>query len=464
VSRPPRSTTHSAHAHPHPDPPARLTSPASSAQAIVVESKKEFKTFETKNCKANKYDTIETEEECTVAAVKLKLIDPKQTAKDDGHTSGVDDDPKGCYVDEKGNVMFNKGGTNKGSCAADKKCICSKCPGGGGSVPVDLLENQFKKIADIPRNAYKVAISVQSPQKEYKIIEKGAGCEDEDDFFSIKTGEECTVAAKELELFDPKQTAKDDGHTSGVKDHPKGCYVEKGELMFNRGGTNEGSCSADGKCICWKFDAEKPKGDLDVFLMEEGALPCKAKAGTTTEDDEGHECKQNMQEMTKTMSNGDKRMVPDPNYDQCLAGFECKNDADEFDPDDANHYKEVDGKTTTTPLDEYVRTKELKGMSIYFSGDDWVVPVTETVEIEKTTEEVSLWVYAYPKSDLSSVARCTAAECKDKDGNQAEDTVSGHNAGTCASPKAKTHICPKAVVKYSGTVTYSYEKVSPCDV
>ena len=30
-------------------------------------------------------------------------------------------------------------------------------------------------------------------------------------------------------------------------------------------------------------------------------------------------------------------------------------------------------------------------MKIFFSGDDWVVPVTETVEIEKTTEEVSLY-------------------------------------------------------------------------
>ena len=108
------------------------------------------------------------------------------------------------------------------------------------------------------------------------------------------------------------------------------------------------------------------------------------------------ECKQNMQEMTKTMSNGDKRMVPDPNYDQCLAGFECKNDADEFDPDDANHYKEVDGKTTTTPLDEYVRTKELKGMSIYFSGDDWVVPVTEIYEIR-------IWSRILMKQDVAKI-------------------------------------------------------------
>ena len=44
----------------------------------------------------------------------FKLIDPKQ-AEDDGHMSGVDEDPKGCYVDVKlGKVMFNKGATNKG--------------------------------------------------------------------------------------------------------------------------------------------------------------------------------------------------------------------------------------------------------------------------------------------------------------------------------------------------------------
>ena len=39
-------------------------------------------------------------------------------------------------------------------------------------------------------------------------------------------------------------------------------------------------------------------------------------------------------------------------------------------------------------------------MSIYFSGDDAEVPVTETVELrapnDKTTEKLSLWVYAYP--------------------------------------------------------------------
>ena len=119
---------------------------------------------------------------------------------------------------------------------------------------------------------------------------------------------------------------------------------------------------------------------------------------------------------------------------------------------------------------KYTFTKELKGMSIYFSGDDAEVPVTETVELrapnDKTTEKLSLWVYAFPHGN---VRRCTAAECRASspwtaDGTVAEDTVSGHNAGTCASPKAKTHICPKAVVKYSGTVTYSYEKVSPCDV
>ena len=38
----------------------------------------------------------------------------------------------------------------------------------------------------------------------------------------------------------------------------------------------------------------------------------------------------------------------------------------------------------------------------------------------------------------------------------AENTVSGHNAGTCPNTD---HYCPKAVVKFTGTVTYSYDCV-----
>ena len=65
-------------------------------------------------------------------------------------------------------------------------------------------------------------------------------------------------------------------------------------------------------------------------------------------------------------------------------------------------------------------------------------------------KKLSLWVYAFPPT------RCTTTQCKDKDGNQAENTVSGHNAGTCPNTD---HYCPKAVVKFTGTVTYSYDCV-----
>ena len=324
-----------------------------------------------------------------MAAVKLKLIDPKQTAKDDDHTSGVDDDPKGCYVDEKGNVMFNKGGTNKGSCAADKKCICSKCPGGGATVPVNLGEGKFTLIGELPENAYTVVISVSAT------------------------------------------------------------------------------------------------ADLDVFLMKEGAVPCKAADGKTIKETEVKvgeiliPCMKNVQR-----SDG----KPVPNYDQCLAGFKCMNNAmchksacfdndNGYDPDDPDHLKLFDPDTKkdgfdpedhfSWPEDHWTFTMELAGatgtttcsdagktkcttkcadkdktctdegktcddedktcptMKIFFSGDDYKgevtaedpFPIKETVVIEKTTEKISLWVYAYPDS------------------------------GTV-----------------KGSVKYKFEKVSPCDV
>jgi hypothetical protein len=342
--------------------------------AIVVESKKEFKTFETKNCEANKYDTIETEEECTVAAVKLGW---KQTAKDDGHTSGVDDDPKGCYVDEKGNVMFNKGGTNKGSCTKDKKCICSKCPGGGATVPVNLGEGKFTLIGELPENAYTVVISVSA------------------------------------------------------------------------------------------------NADLDVFLMEEGELPClPADAKKATND-----CKENV--LLDSKRNPDPNyakclagfkcmnnaMCNQP--EACCKNPEACNIKDAYDPDDKKHTDLFDAAVKkkdvfdpedhfSWPEDHFTFTKELAGatgktcadekktcdddagktclaedkkcaptMKIFFSGDDYQgevtaedpFPIKETVVIEKTTEKISLWVYAYPDS------------------------------GTV-----------------KGSVEYKFEKVSPCDV
>ena len=68
--------------------------------------------------------------------------------------------------------MFNED-KNTGECTADNTCICSKCAAGGGSVAVDLPEGAFTKIAEIPKDASGVKITVQSP-KEGDAPEKGA--------------------------------------------------------------------------------------------------------------------------------------------------------------------------------------------------------------------------------------------------------------------------------------------------
>ena len=221
------------------------------------------------------------------------------------------------------------------------------------------------------------------------------------------------------------------------------------------------------------------KADLDVFLMKEGAVPCKAADGKTIIDTEVEVDGKGLIPCMKDMkldSGGD----PDPNYDQCLAGFDCMNNAmchktecfdgeNGYDPDDPDHLKLFNPDTKkdgfdpkdhfSWPEDHWTFTMELAGatgtttcsdagktkcttrcadkdktcpdegktcadkdktcptMKIFFSGDDYKDPVTETVVIEKTTEKISLWVYAYPDS------------------------------GTV-----------------EGSVEYKFEKVSPCDV
>ena len=60
--------------------------------------------------------------------------------------------------------------------------------------------------------------------------------------------------------------------------------------------------------------------------------------------------------------------------------------------------------------------------------------------------------------------RCTADKCKvpsadgtwSADGTVAEDSISGHNTGKCP---ATDDFCPKAVVKFTGTVTFAYDCV-----
>ena len=395
---------------------------------ITLTATTEYKIFtDGDGCEDNDADSIKNEAKCTAAA---RAVGIDKTATADGGTSG--DAPPWCYVTKDGDLMFNED-KNTGECTADNTCICSKCAAGGGSVAVDLPEGKFTKIAEIPKNASGVKITVQSPEKKYEIFQSLFRCEANTDTFSIKTKEECTVAAKALGI---DQTATPDGHTSGVNDDPPYCYVKDGELMFNAEGKNTGRCTADDKCICWKFDGSKAGGDLDVMLMEEDELPCLPAANFTAA--QTNDCTENMLL--------DKWGDPDPNYPKCLAGFHCKTDPD--------------GIAHPTPKEV---TEELNGMTIYFSGDDTEVPVTETVELrtpnDKTTEKLSLWVYAFPPT------KCNANNCvvPSADGTWsasstvAENTISGHNAGKCIAGSGD--FCPKAVVKFTGTVTYSYDCV-----
>ena len=135
---------------------------------ITLTATTEYKIFtDGDGCEDNDADSIKDKDKCTAAA---KAVGIDKTATADGGTSG--DAPAWCYVTKDGDLMFNED-KNTGECTADNTCICSKCAAGDGSVDVDLPEGAFTRIAEIPKDASGVKITVQSP-KEGDAPAKGA--------------------------------------------------------------------------------------------------------------------------------------------------------------------------------------------------------------------------------------------------------------------------------------------------
>ena len=60
---------------------------------------------------------------CAAAARELGLRD--QSVSEDGHTTGVDVDPKGCYY-EGGSLKYNALQKNTGRCTQLDRCLCSR--------------------------------------------------------------------------------------------------------------------------------------------------------------------------------------------------------------------------------------------------------------------------------------------------------------------------------------------------
>ena len=411
---------------------------------ITLTATTEYKIFtDGDGCEDNDADSIKNEAKCTAAA---RAVGIDKTATADGGTSG--DAPPWCYVTKDGDLMFNED-KNTGECTADNTCICSKCAAGGGSVPVELPEGAFTKIAEIPKDASGVKITVQSP-KEGDAPAKGADL----DVMLMEEDELPCLPAANKKAADTNECTQNlllDSNDDPDPNYAKclaGFYCQNKADDFDTDGSpadevfsSGANCEANDR-LSIKSKQECTDAAKHVSITGFTPGPATDDGQTSGANDDPPYC---YVEGGRLMFNAEG---VGKNTGSCTADDKCICAVRKL------------GTELADGVRKYTFTKELKGMSIYFSGDDAEVPVTETVELrapnDKTTEKLSLWVYAFPHGN---VRRCTAAECRASspwtaDGTVAEDTVSGHTAGTC--PKAD-EICPKAV--FTGTVTYSYDCV-----
>ena len=403
---------------------------------ITLTATTEYKIFtDGDGCEDNDADSIKNEAKCTAAA---RAVGIDKTATADGGTSG--DAPPWCYVTKDGDLMFNED-KNTGECTADNTCICSKCAAGGGSVPVELPEGAFTKIAEIPKDASGVKITVQSP-KEGDAPAKGADL----DVMLMEEDELPCLPAANKKAADTNECTQNlllDSNDDPDPNYAKclaGFYCQNKADDFDTDGdpadevfSSGANCEANDRLsIKSKQECTDAAKHVSITGFTPGPATDDGQTSGANDDPKGCYVEDNKLKFnTKGTNTG-----PCTAEDKCICAVPKP------------------GTELADGVRKYTFTKELNGMSIYFSGDDTDVPVTETVELRapkgKTTEKLSLWVYAFPPT------RCTTTQCKDKDGNQAENTVSGHNAGTCPNTD---HYCPKAVVKFTGTVTYSYDCV-----
>jgi hypothetical protein len=324
----------------------------------------------------------------------------------------------------------------------------------------------------------------------------------ENDAGDIQSLAECSKAGESTY----GKTATDDGQ-DGASDDPSGCYhKEVKDVKFNVKKTNKGECTPKDPCICWdcdggggtvKVDLKKneflkitdiPKNawgikikvrsprtgsrngaDLDVMLMEPGRLPyfedlTGAKSGDKIATDGQHK--------GKRVDASGKLLV---NYPECIAGFNCKNSAKGFDAtaagddDAANEKAKADHKKANGDEAFKMDFKLPKSgggfnniMKVYFGGDDFDGHVIEEeVRIEgtrksdgtidnKVTEELPLWVFAYP---IATEAMCGDLEIGDT------CTKALKEAKKCGTIK-KWKKCPEP--DFQGLVTYSFEGIDPC--
>ena len=388
----------------------------------------------------NDADSIKDKDKCTAAA---KAVGIDKTATADGGTSG--DAPPWCYVTKDGDLMFNED-KNTGECTADNTCICSKCAAGGGSVPVELPEGAFTKIAEIPKDASGVKITVQSP-KEGDAPAKGADL----DVMLMEEDELPCLPAANKKAADTNECTQNlllDSNDDPDPNYAKclaGFYCQNKADDFDTDGSpadevfsSGANCEANDRLsIKSKQECTDAAKHVSITGFTPGPATDDGQTSGANDDPKGCYVEDNKLKFnTKGTNTG-----PCTAEDKCICAVPKP------------------GTELADGVRKYTFTKELNGMSIYFSGDDTDVPVTETVELRapkgKTTEKLSLWVYAYPPN------RCDAAACRASspwtwNGAVAEDTVSGHTAGTCPN---SDNFCPKAVANYTGTVTYSYDCV-----
>merc|ERR1712093_891392 len=161
---------------------------------------------------------------CSAAGAMLNLKD--KTAASYGQKS-VGYDPPFCYV-ENGRLKFNVGGKNTGSCSNSDNCLCY---------------TQAKPTVK-PTKPKPTKPKPTKPMKKAVLLKKGKCAKGT----WITSMAACSAAGAMLKLKD--KTAASDGQKSVGYDPPF-CYFESGQLKFNVGGKNTGSCSNSDNCLCY---------------------------------------------------------------------------------------------------------------------------------------------------------------------------------------------------------------------